>query len=195
MFGSISLIELSISQAILRLLEPMLWDFVQVVRSLWIVGMLSLLALPQTCFLAYSRYSCPARRMTRSSTGLGLGCNKCLVWENMIADPPSSLHQARALSPAPIHRSPHLRWKVLSQPLMHWRERAVSANDAPRSRSSRPAHAGSFAEDVVLRDLVENLLLSIFEGEIPVDRPADVSLEPPEMMRKECTLPSAQSII
>lgn len=60
---------------------------------------------------------------------------------------------------------------------MHWRERALVANDVPKSRSSRPAHVGWFAEDAALRGLVMNLLLSIFGEGIPVDTPRDVNLE------------------
>ena len=60
----------------------------------------------------------------------------------------------------------------------HSREgRVVSVDDARRSRSNRPAHAESFAEDAVLRDLVEILPLSIFGGERPVDTPVVVSFE------------------
>ena len=60
---------------------------------------------------------------------------------------------------------------------MHWRERALIANDVPKSHSSRPAHVGSFAEDAALRGLVMNLLLSKFGEGIPVDTPREVSLE------------------
>jgi len=60
---------------------------------------------------------------------------------------------------------------------MHWRERALIANDAPKSHSSRPARVGSFAEDAVLRGLAMNLLLSKFGEGTPVDTPRDISLE------------------
>jgi hypothetical protein len=59
---------------------------------------------------------------------------------------------------------------------MHWKERVVIASDAPRSHSDHPTHVGSFAEDVVLRDLAENLLLLISVGERLVDTPTDVSM-------------------
>lgn len=141
--------------------------------------MRSLLALLQTCLSICSRYSCPTRRMRRSSTGFGSGCNKCLVWEHMIVNPLSSLSLAKALSPMPILHSPRLRWRAQSRLLTHWMGRVPSANDAPKSRSSRPAHVGSFAEDAVLRGLVMNLLLSICEEGIPVDTPIESALSLP----------------
>jgi hypothetical protein len=59
---------------------------------------------------------------------------------------------------------------------MHWMERVLSANDAPKSRSGRPARVGSFAEDAVLHGLVMNLLLSIFGEERLVDTPRELAL-------------------
>ncbi len=135
-----------------------------------------MLALLQTCLSAYSQCNCPARRMRRSSTGLGSGYNKCLVWEHMIVDPHLSSYRAEPLSPMPIPHSPHLRSRDQSQLSTRWRGRVLSASDAPKNHSSRPAHVEWFAEDAALRGLVASLLLSIFGEEILVGMPGAVSL-------------------
>ena len=133
--------------------------------------------------------------MTRSCWGLGSECNKCLVWEHMIVDLLLLLYLAEALSSMPILRFPRPRWRAQSPLLMHWRETALSANDAPKSRSSRPGHVVLSAEGAALHGLVNSPLLSIFGGERLVDTPRNVSLELAQVVVGRCTLPSAQSII
>ena len=110
--------------------------------------------------------------------------SKYLVWVHMIVDPLSSLLPVEVLSPKPIPHSQHHQLRVQSQLLMHWMERVLTANDAPKSRSSRPVRAESFAEGAVLRDLVESPLLSIFGVEILVDKPREVSFELGQYCRK-----------
>lgn len=95
----------------------------------------------------------------------------------MPEDPPSFLCQAKVVSPAqPLH--PLLLLLESRQPLsMHWLAGKVAiANDAPRNRLNHPRHAGSFAEDVAIRDLAENLPRSIFEVGRLDDMPTQVSI-------------------
>jgi len=113
----------------------------------------------------------------RSLRGFGSVCNGCRGWESRIGDLLLGLRlggdELRGL-PLPLL----LLLRVLLVLLRHWRVvKVVIVDDAPRSRSSRPMHAGWFAEDAVLRDLVENLPLLRFEVERQVGMPIDVSLE------------------
>jgi hypothetical protein len=57
--------------------------------------------------------------------------------------------------------------------------RAVNVNDGQRSHSGRLRRVEWFAVDVVLRDLVGNLLLSIFVMGRLVGMPGSVSLDSP----------------
>ena len=69
--------------------------------------------------------------------------------------------------------------------------RVEVVDDAPRNRSSHPAHVESFAEDVGLRDLVENLPLLIFVKGRQVDKPATVRVD---VCSEACTYPPISPI-
>ena len=92
MFVNISWIESSIWLGTQQPLAPMLLDFVLVVRSWSIRDMRSWPAPLQTSLSKYSRYSCPARKMKKSSRELGSEYNKYLVRGHMTANPLSTLY-------------------------------------------------------------------------------------------------------